>query len=350
MRDLRQLLVLCAAIFTVVGLTLFAPAIVAQDDGGDGADPPHVSDAACVDCHADPHEGVVDNTCESCHTTEVWSPTTFDVKRHADTSFALNGKHVDVECGSCHTKGKLKGLPGECAGCHVDKHRGTLGMECETCHTDAGFKPVANFDHSVTGFVADGPHSSAKCEDCHEGTHARSLSLLNTSATCNTCHTPRHGDIGQQCETCHTDSHTSFVDAHTQHTYDHRESGFDLERRHRAIPCRDCHTADGAAPQERCASCHEDPHAGQLTQKCDTCHQPDRWRLVRFDHDQTGHPLQGAHFLASCIDCHSGQRWVGMTGACWDCHAADAARAPKNVSAHSFGRGDCEDCHTNFSW
>jgi hypothetical protein len=313
-----------------------------------------------VDCHADPHDAQVGTTCESCHTTAEWTPSTFDVKRHADTAFALFGKHADIACGSCHTKGKattgqasvlnLKGLPGECAGCHVDRHRGILGMACETCHTDAGFKPVANFDHAVTGFVAAGPHSDNACADCHAGAHGRSLSLLNTSATCTTCHTPKHGNLGQQCASCHTDSHQSFADSHTQHTFDHRTTGFDLERRHRAIPCRSCHPADGGAPQERCASCHEDPHAGQLTQKCDTCHQADRWRLVRFDHDQTGHPLQGRHFVTPCIDCHSGQRWVGMTGACWDCHAADAARAPKNVPAHSFARADCGDCHATWSW
>jgi len=332
----------------VVAVFVLPPTVAAQD-----AEPtlaPHTSDAQCADCHADPHQETAEGTCESCHSTAHWTPTTFDLDRHAKTAFPLTGKHVDVPCASCHTQHKLTGQPTECAGCHVDRHRGTLGQDCTSCHSEAGFTPVANFDHSRTGFLVDGPHTGRACADCHQGAHGRSLSLLTAAATCTTCHTPRHGDLGQQCASCHQDAHSQFADAHTQHVFDHRTTGFDLERRHRAIPCRSCHPADGGAPQERCATCHTDPHAGQLTQKCDTCHQPDRWRLVRFDHDQTGHPLQGRHFVTPCIDCHTGQRWVGLTSTCWDCHAADAARAPKSIPAHGFGPSACQDCHMSWSW
>ena len=89
---------------------------------------------------------------------------------------------------------------------------------------------------------------------------------------------------------------------------------------------------------------------GQLTTSCEDCHRPDRWRLVRFDHDLTAVPLRGAHMVTPCTSCHTNQRWIGLTTVCWDCHAGDAARAPRTVDAHGFGRVECQDCHSLWRW
>ena len=89
-------------------------------------------------------------------------------------------------------------------------------------------------------------------------------------------------------------------------------------------------------------------HSGQLGADCEECHLPDRFRVVRFDHDRTAWPLRGRHFMTPCVSCHTGQRWVGLTDECWDCHAADAARGKARVpEAHPFGRIDCAGCHTS---
>jgi len=79
---------------------------------------------------------------------------------------------------------------------------------------------------------------------------------------------------------------------------------------------------------------------------CAECHRPDRWRLARFDHDQTAWPLRGRHFTTACASCHTGQRWVGLPTECWDCHALDAGRANATSGVpHPFGAVDCTDCH-----
>ena len=107
-----------------------------------------IMERTCVRCHTDVHEGAVGEACQSCHTTEVWSPTLFDVARHAETAFPLEGKHTEAACSSCHPSGKLVDLPMECARCHVDRHRRKLVDQCTDCHSVQGFLPVDGFDHA----------------------------------------------------------------------------------------------------------------------------------------------------------------------------------------------------------
>lgn len=310
----------------------------------------HPAEVACAHCHEDVHEGQAEEGCATCHTPEAWSPTTFSVEQHAQTAFALGGRHEVTACGDCHTSGRLKGLPLECAGCHVDRHRGKLGDVCADCHTDAGFTPVEGFEHADrTGFALAGVHEAPECAACHQGDNGRALRLV-ADAACTTCHGAGHGDIGSDCKSCHALDGGSFARAHGAAVFDHRGTGFALERRHKAHACGSCHTIEGPRPVPRCASCHVDPHSGQLGQQCADCHRPDRWRLARFDHDQTGWALRGRHFVAGCAECHSSQRWMGLSTECWDCHAQDAARAPASVPAHGFGRGTCQDCHGVWSF
>jgi hypothetical protein len=130
--------------------------------------------------------------------------------------------------------------------------------------------------------------------------------------------------------------------------FPHEKTGFPLERRHAPLRCGACHPAAGPPPTDRCGSCHPDPHGGQLGQACEECHQPDRFRLARFDHDRTGWPLRGRHFVTPCASCHTAQRWVGLTDDCFDCHAGAAARGRARLpAAHAFGPVECTDCHTS---
>ncbi len=83
--------------------------------------------AACTTCHDDIHAGEFNGRmakgCETCHTTERWTPAFFS---HAGTRFPLDGKHRNVPCGQCHPArtvgGKLvrqyTGIPITCEGCH----------------------------------------------------------------------------------------------------------------------------------------------------------------------------------------------------------------------------------------
>jgi len=310
----------------------------------------HDSDVSCATCHDDAHEGAVGDACDSCHTSEAWSPSLFDAARHAATDFPLEGQHAEQACAECHPSGKLAGLPLECSGCHVDRHRGKLGGACADCHSVEGFVPVEGFDHAErTGFALAGVHQSPSCDDCHDGDNGRAL-RLTMEPGCDTCHTAGHGDFdGRACDSCHALNRDSFASA--KRHFDHRPTGFDLERRHRATSCASCHPKDGADPQPRCASCHTDVHNGQAGRVCADCHRPDRWSLVRFDHNLALWPLRGKHFVVPCLDCHRQQQWVGLRGECIDCHFSEAARGPATIPAHIGGPAECTDCHVSlWSW
>lgn len=303
----------------------------------------HRIDAACGHCHDDPHLGVAPD-CAECHVSDAWVPSLFTAQDHASTAFPLAGLHLEAPCRSCHVEAVLRPLPIDCAGCHVDRHRGKLGADCTECHTVAGWSPVPDFDHLArTGFALAPPHGEATCDQCHRGANGAAMRLV-TDVGCATCHAPDHGAFrGQACAGCHTPATTTFAEAALG--FDHSaETAFPVERRHSALACPSCHPAAAPDPVARCASCHFDPHGGQLTAACEQCHQPDRWRLARFDHDRTGFVLRGRHFVTPCGACHTNQRWVGLTTSCADCHAYDALRGPASVRAHRFP-DRCADCH-----
>ncbi len=319
------------------------------EPGPSGSSPaPHGMDGvACFHCHADVHQGTVGTACQDCHTSESWAPSTFSVSRHATTKFPLENAHATAECSLCHPNAKLVGQPLECAGCHLDRHRGTLGTACTECHDTVAFAPVEGFDHAGrTGFALTGPHGEGvTCDDCHQGPRGRAL-LVTAEPGCATCHAPSHGDLGA-CDTCHADRPT-FAGA----TFDHRATSFPLERRHATQSCASCHPVGsvGAAARSDCSSCHVDVHAGQLSTVCEDCHRPDRWRLVRFDHDATAVPLRGSHFVSPCTSCHQNQRWIGVPRDCFGCHSDDARRGPPSIPAHASGVGECQDCHNSWVW
>jgi len=94
----------------------------------------------CGDCHADVHQGQFitaayrPRDCDFCHKTSTFSKKT--LFSHTDTrftSFALDGKHANVPCASCHptvqvaagvSTVRYRPVPRTCEGCHVDFHHG----------------------------------------------------------------------------------------------------------------------------------------------------------------------------------------------------------------------------------
>jgi hypothetical protein len=312
----------------------------------------HGKDAACSFCHKDPHSGSTQKLgeCSSCHSVDAWKPSTFTVERHNQGAFPLTGKHTAARCALCHSESRFDDAPTQCARCHVDRHAGRLGDACEKCHTTAAFKPASNFNHTLTGFALAGGHARVPCAGCHEGRPGAAMAAAENARACTTCHAPQHGkELGPDCAACHDVEKGPFSKARGM-AFAHQTTGFALERRHATLACGACHKAAGPPPIARCGGCHTDVHSGQLSQDCEDCHVPDRWRLVRFDHDRTGWPLRGRHFTTPCVTCHTSQRWVGLTDDCWDCHAASAARArsiPSLARIHTFGPLDCAMCHTS---
>ena len=100
----------------------------------------------CVNCHRDDdsHNGVFEDNCESCHNPVAWDLWLFD--HNTQTSFELNGAHVDVTCHNCHRAPltSMQKTGDRCADCHRadDVHDGEFGPDCGRCHSDRTFTEV----------------------------------------------------------------------------------------------------------------------------------------------------------------------------------------------------------------
>jgi hypothetical protein len=105
--------------------------------------------SACLDCHANEHQGKFAEQCINCHTQIAWAPASgFN---HNKTEYSLTGKHLDAACEKCHAlqpvtgeifAGKIQkkervgffakydGLEFQsCMPCHEDTHRGKFGFQ-----------------------------------------------------------------------------------------------------------------------------------------------------------------------------------------------------------------------------
>jgi hypothetical protein len=80
----------------------------------------------CTDCHTDVHYGQFNEkyeSCSSCHNLEKWKPTGFD---HNKTRFALDGKHMNLDCKKCHETKTQSG--------NTYTYFKSDKIRCEDCH------------------------------------------------------------------------------------------------------------------------------------------------------------------------------------------------------------------------
>ena len=244
---------------------------------------PAMEHGTCLSCHVDYHDGDFADSpggpvCENCHGQSAWTPTSFDLERHAQTAFPLAGAHLVTPCTACHVR------PGHdepefelatgCESCHADLNpHGDEFAEadgvtrCAECHNASDWD-LAAFDHSTTGFPLLGAHIGVQCTDCHareerpDGTVVRRFSGLDQA--CETCHTddsPHQGQFdGQACADCHD------TQAFTIARFDHTTTRFPLDGAHQSVACGSCHRAEIAPDGERfirfkplgtaCEDCH----------------------------------------------------------------------------------------------
>lgn len=346
----------------------------------------------CIDCHADPHHGGFEGTCESCHTTESWKrfsaaelAKTFD---HAKTKYPLLGKHAEIECDACHAEGDFK-KPlrfQKCMDCHTpDPHGGQFAHradkgECASCHTVRGFKP-STFgvkEHAKTAYPLEGKHETLRCGQCHIPKGKATLYEMKFKS-CTDCHKDPHAaqfagaPYLNRCESCHS---LQRFQPSTFTLADHQKTRFPLTGGHEATVCGDCHKVSKALhpsaarylwSSTSCTTCHADPHQGQfdeLMQKttlggkpagCESCHSTESWEeFSHFDHSRTLFPLLGAHRTTPCNSCHKplnentspalADFKVAPTR-CEGCHAdAHGAQFAK------VGVTACADCHDSAKW
>ncbi len=341
---------------------------------------------ACADCHKpDPHQGQFlkradGGRCESCHTVDGWSPSTFTVADHAKTGFPLIFPHATVTCASCHipagkeTQFRLKFSL--CVDCHKDEHAGQFAgapwrNHCEQCHTKATFK-TSNYTlakHQNSSFPLTGGHEAVACNECHKPRPGLKVTPYHFNQLgCTSCHEDVHrGQFAVRmtaldpsgkplgCEACH-----STKDWKDLSRFDHQRTLFPLIGSHRAVACADCHKPPNmeltlmhvkfASAPGRCKDCHQsdDPHAGQFGVReddCASCHNSNKWRPSLFDHDKTRFPLKGGHENVACSACHTLKKPVNgnmvlfykpTPTACEACHGVST---PKNDARGSSNSG-----------
>jgi hypothetical protein len=166
-------------------------------------------DTSCKACHKTPHgRQFRKQACTECHTESAWEPSTYDVSRHNQTRFKLEGPH-DTTCSKCHQPdpgGKVDrymGTARACGRCHEDVHAGQFDKryrDCSACHVVASWTP-SFFDHDTARYKLDGAHRGVACDRCHQVTERK----LPSGATRPVAH--YYPIPGRKCDDCHQNPH-----------------------------------------------------------------------------------------------------------------------------------------------
>jgi hypothetical protein len=276
------------------------------------------------------------------------------------------GIEGDDKCADCHSRGKQIDQA-KCLVCHDDlgrRIRDRAGLHgrayrdnpCTQCHVEHLGKDSKlvrwpggareNLDHAQTGWALKGEHARVKCDDCHKQKNRRgNRTYLGMSTICTSCHEdPHENRFGKDCTGCHSETGWTAV---RLDDFDHSRARFALRGKHRDLECEKCH---GKPRKYRglnfasCTDCHEDPHQGRFSQKCDSCHSEDGWQRVEsLRQNHPGVKLEGGHREVACKDCHDrGNDRVPSKGTrCASCH--------EPVHRAKFGN-DCQECHGAIKW
>jgi len=303
-----------------------------------------------------------------------------DFNHAAQTGFALEGRHAQQNCESCHSAKRIAtdarreikvknldhsflGLRRNCAGCHNEPHGGQLGTECTTCHSQVEWKPTPGFNHARTKFPLTGSHQAVACQNCHGPKPTEQAARYKGLAFngCQNCHSDPHRGAFQEakfkgaCDACHTTS--GWKNNRPSQNFNHEGTAFPLRGKHSAVTCGQCHKdADFHRPvaHARCQDCHQDQHKGQFAARaagsdCAACHNENGFKpslFTRQSHQNSVFPLEGKHAALECAQCHQpgGKESVYALhkSQCADCHAdshqGEFAGPPYN--------NRCEACHT----
>jgi nitrate/TMAO reductase-like tetraheme cytochrome c subunit len=158
----------------------------------------------CSSCHLTKYNATtkpphasngIGTTCQTCHTTNGWTPATYD---HSLTTFPLTGAHRTVACAQCHSTGVYRGTAKTCVSCHLTAYNSTTNPNhktamfptvCETCHTTTTWTG-ATFAHDPWFPIYSGKHKGkwTSCAECHAN------NANYKEFTCLTCHTKTKTD------------------------------------------------------------------------------------------------------------------------------------------------------------
>ena len=271
----------------------------------------------CASCHADVHKGTLGANCASCHPVSRAfkdATTAFD---HTKTAFPLTGAHLTVACAQCHPNQRFKGVAFQsCASCHADPHRSQFPGACARCHVTTETWRTRTVDHARTSFPLKGRHQTVACTACHV---KPALRVKLPAERCSTCHTDVHRGAfaPKDCAACHDEN--GFGKA----PFDHSKTRFTLTGAHATARCETCHvrsraTAPAGTAASRtaatavdfrglrveCAACHQDPHQGDLSASCESCHGTASFKLTTYTHRKEPGFFAGSHATVGCSLCH----------------------------------------------
>ena len=203
-----------------------------------------------------------------------------------------------------------------------------------------------------------------KCAECHVR-----FDRAAQDALCVNCHSHKeigadlrekrgfHGRIKPQaCRSCHTDhkGRDAKIVVIDEKTFDHKISDYELRGAHIKVVCRDCHVAKKKYREApgNCIDCHRKDdekkgHKGGLGNKCADCHDENKWKETKFDHDKTKFALRGGHAdpKVKCLDCHKDNNYKDAPRTCIGCHKADDNKSHKGLYGEK-----CETCHGVVDW
>ncbi|HEY6827863.1 MAG TPA: hypothetical protein VI259_13475, partial [Gemmatimonadaceae bacterium] len=251
---------------------------------------------SCASCHRDAHHGELGMECGRCHSSRNFLDLTVMRQAHQVSAFPLTGRHVSLDCRSCH----VPSAPGQvsfislsptCVGCHMADYKKAVPphvasgfpTDCAACHSPRGWQSAA-FDHSRTQFPLTGAHRTVACQSCHadnvyrgKSTACVSCHQTDYNGTTNPSHSTAH--FPTDCASCHTTS--AWLGA----KFNHDASFFPIysgAHAGRWSSCATCHTNPTNFAVFDCLSCHtktqtDSQHRGRngyvyASPNCYACH------------------------------------------------------------------------------
>ena len=182
-------------------------------------------------------------------------------------------------------------MPGMLIAAHADDPK---AQRCEACHVDMG------------------PPRDSACLSCHTEIARVMRDRIGY-----------HGQLTGKCASCHADHkgrEANLLPLDTR-SFNHQLARFSLKGAHQTLQCAQCHVQHSNKPGHEqfvglettgaCTQCHADPHEGQFSQNCTSCHSERGWtgKQLLFVHNRdSSFHLNGKHEQVACIECHKPQR------------------------------------------
>jgi hypothetical protein len=319
-----------------------------QTDFEQSRNPNHVSEGFSTDCR-------------QCHNINAFVPSTF---QHSQTAFPLTGRHIEVNCRSCHIAGYTN-TPKDCYSCHKEDYEGVkdpdhvlagFPLDCSQCHNTSGWDD-ADFDHSITQFPLTGSHINVNCSSCHQS------GFTGTSKECFACHETDYNsainhaeqNYPQNCTMCHNTTIWS------QTNFDHNNTAFPLTGVHITTNCSSCHISGFTGTPSQCVSCHQNDFNNSANPNhttlgipvtCQDCHTTNpEWQPALFPIHNNYYVIAGAHIpiFNNCSSCHNGN-YNSTPNSCFGCHSDDYNATANPPHAAAGFSTECTTCHSQNAW